>query len=280
MATKRELMLAGFAAKGARMLASDNPHVVVPNAGGQAGAVPLEVNFAVLAGGAAGAGVRLPPASGQFLHFLFNANPYTVGVYAYENENINDQLPGQAFLLGALMAGVFAPARQQWIGGQVSGTAQGPVSISGPLGVGQQFAGGDPLPPAGADPNEVFAGRLVQAGTDFAFNWYYDAAGNQRYLTAGYRAASISHDVGPTGSITIWSAPPAVNADDPIDPTIWQDLVAFSPAGPLTPNQTCLYLMYMDNTATIQFQQVLLGAALGAPANGMPAGARVLYVVP
>jgi hypothetical protein len=198
MATKREVMLAGTPAKLAHMLASDSPAVLAPLGVDQQSAALVETNFQVLFGGQ-GQGVRLRPASGQFLHFLFNGNFYTVEVYPDGTENINDMLPGEPFLLEAFMSGVFAPARRQWIAGQLAGSgaapAGGPITLEGPLGVGVS-------PPADASPGTVFTttGLVLSPGSSLqppgltvthiltnAYQTAPDAQGNFtfRYLTNG-----------------------------------------------------------------------------------------------
>ncbi|HEY1430748.1 MAG TPA: hypothetical protein VGF39_03850 [Stellaceae bacterium] len=197
MATKREVMLAGTPAKLAHMLASDSPAVLAPQGVDQQSAALVETNFQVLFGNL-GQGVRLRPASGQFLHFLFNSNLYTVEVYPDGTEYINDIPPGEPFLLEAFMTGVFAPARRQWIAGQLAGSADsasGPVTVPGPLGVGV-------TPPTDAAPGTIFSttGLVLSPGSSLqppgltvthiltnAYQTEPDAQGNFtfKYLTNG-----------------------------------------------------------------------------------------------
>jgi hypothetical protein len=224
MATKREVMLAGTPAKLAHMLASDSPNVLAPLGTDQASAALVETNFQVLYSSLAtegGNGVRLRPASGQWLHFLFNGNFYAVEVYPDGNENINDLLPGEPFLLEAFMTGVFAPARRQWIAGQLAGSgaaAQGATSLPGPLGVGVN-------PPADAVPGDLFVENVMAVALStrptglrnpqgrLTFNAYWDAAGTWRYLANG-SAFMLNFDSA-TGTLTMTNAPSGL-ADQPI----------------------------------------------------------------
>jgi hypothetical protein len=48
----------------------------------------------------------------------------------------------------------------------------------------------------------------------------------------------------------------------------------------LVNNETALSLLYKDQAGATQFQKVQLGTALTVAANGMPIGARALYVTP
>jgi hypothetical protein len=165
MATKREVMLAGTSAKLAHMLASDAPMVVVPGGFDQASATLLQTNFVVLAGGGAaksvwdngattwdagqtvwdaggGGGVRLRPASGQYIYFLFNANSDTIEVYPDGDEFINDLASAAPFVLEGQVAGLFVPSSRQWIaatglsGGTISGTISGVLAGVGLTGGG------------------------------------------------------------------------------------------------------------------------------------------------
>jgi hypothetical protein len=234
MATKREVMLAGTPAKLAHMLASDNPAVLMTNGTDQASAALVETNFQVLYGGT-GAAVRLRPATGQFLHFLFNGNFYTVAVYPDSNEWINDSPPSEPFLLEAFMTGVFAPARRQWIAGQVAGsgtTGEVPAEIPGPFGVGV-------TPPADARPGTIFAnnqmvlvpGQSLVPGGDLVAHLFYNAYLSTNdtinYLTNGpaydFSFDSTSGGAGP--QIAIRYAPPGTaGASVP-----WERIINFDP---------------------------------------------------
>jgi len=146
---------------------------------------------------------------------------------------------------------------------------------------------GAPWPPAapGSGGGQLMAGVAVGCQTDFAFNWFYDAQGRNRYRAAGLGAGSLSFDVGPQGSVTIWVAPLATAAGQEIVPNSWDDVAAFSHSSGFTaPNTTGLSLLYRiaAGAAGLRFAQVQVGApvsAANAPTLGVPTGARVLYVV-
>jgi hypothetical protein len=157
MATKREVMLAGTAAKLAHMLASDQPAVVTPAGADQASATLLQANFVILEGATAAAqGVRLPPAAGQYLHVLRNSTGFAVNVYPSGTEHFgppDSGLGGVPFLLNAATTGLMVPSRRQWLGMQgagggqtypylplAGGTLTGPLTLAGDPASGLQAA--------------------------------------------------------------------------------------------------------------------------------------------
>jgi hypothetical protein len=189
MATKREVMLAGTAAKLAHMLASDQPTVVTPTGTDQASATLLEANFVILEGAtAASQGVRLPPATGQYLHALRNATGLPVNVYPSGTEHFGPSdvgLEGVPFLLNATATGLFLPSRRQWLG--IQGSGGGLISFTGPVGIGE-------VPPADAAAGDLFADfyglrfQSVAGGAALGrlgVNSYLDQTGTWRYLADG-----------------------------------------------------------------------------------------------
>jgi hypothetical protein len=124
MATKTEAMLAGTPAKLARMLASDDPGMVAPAGTTQANATPLLGNFVLLYGATAEhQGVRLRPATGQFLHAIYNCDPHTTFVYPDGTEAINALGLSAPFGLVGGQGLLLIPAQRQWtaIGGGAGG---------------------------------------------------------------------------------------------------------------------------------------------------------------
>jgi len=116
MATKTEAMLASTPAKLVRMLASDDPGMVAPAGTTQANATPLLANFVLLYGATAEhQGVRVRPATGQYLHAIFNCDPHTTFVYPDGTEAINALGLSAPFALVGGQGLLLVPAQRQWI---------------------------------------------------------------------------------------------------------------------------------------------------------------------
>jgi hypothetical protein len=239
MATKRELMLAGFAAKGAHMLASDQIDANGVTAAGvdQASATLLERNISMVTMTALGQGVRLPPATGQYIHFVRNVTDPAalVGpllVYPDSSEFLNLHGPGAAWGIAPGANALFLPSRRQWavIAGLNDATL-GQV-LNGPVGIGTHT-------PADAIPGDLFISQVLcvalglrgaqapPASGRMTFNAYFDPAGTWHYLGNG-PAAQWRFDGG-TGQLDLHTAPSGL-ADQTIpswDPIPANPIVTF-----------------------------------------------------
>jgi hypothetical protein len=239
MATKRELMLAGFAAKAAHMLASDqlNPaQTVTPGGTDQGSATLLLKNVALVEPTANGQGVRMPPATGQFIHVLRNVSgQFSFLAYPDGEEAFNVHGPGVPWEVGAAMTAFFFPTRQMWLVGAAFGDERLGQDLPGPVAIG--------IPtPIDAYTGQLFVGDVLSIGLGvrpnitpptpqgrFCFNAFYDANGTWRYLGNG-PAFMLRCDQ--TSGAIIFEFAPAGSADQPIPPWVpipGQPLAVMSP---------------------------------------------------
>jgi hypothetical protein len=217
MATKRELMLTGFAAKAAHMLASDVPVIVAPAGSTLLDATLLETNLNLVQGvagdTAAIRGVRLHPASGQFIHVIRNTGPNTINVWPHSTDWFNDRAPGASWAISPASTGFFIPARQQWLVGNMLGEAGRALTIPGPLVIGGA------LPPTDATDGDLFVSDVLCVALGLrgsqgpppsgrmTFNAYFDntPAGTWHYLGNG-PALQWRFD-GVTGQLALHTTP-------------------------------------------------------------------------
>jgi hypothetical protein len=221
----REVMAAGTAAPLARMLGS-REYSVIAAGFNQATATLLEGNFVLIESATGdGAGVRLKPATEQYVHAIINLSWFSVAVYPDGSERINGMGPGTPFIMEGGEAMFAVPARRQWIAG--AGAAVTP-SVINPAVAGQAayyatdgsvlsgagavwFPGGDTLAvgaPMASPPPTVGSVQAQQVniaidpqvgsgaapGARLNFNYYVDDAGLGRAIGNGPMANIQTHD--------------------------------------------------------------------------------------
>jgi hypothetical protein len=270
MATKREAMLAGVAAKLAHMIASDAPATYTPAGTDVNGATLLETNWVILQGVTyEGAGVRLRPATGQYLHVVRNPEAFGVYVYPAPSEQMNLRGVGGSWYIAARTTGFFLPSQKQWLCGSMlndtTTTLAGPISLGTPA-------------PADAAANSLFVNYLnvpwsVGVGGASAgrinFNCYFDTTTALRYIAPGPAYRIVFPGVAPAG-MHVRSAP--VGAPDALLPALTEMFAALDPAATAT-GQTNIFLV-TNEAGVLTYQQVLVG-----PAGSGPGGSgRALYV--
>jgi Chaperone of endosialidase len=145
MALRSEIMAVGTPAPLARMLGSQTP--LVMNAGGTSqDTAPLLVNNVVqVMVSAAGTGVRLKPAIGQYLNVICNSPASVAGcnIWPADGEQVSFQAVNNPLVLPVGMVAILVPAGKAWGGGSMSGP-------SGVLSVAQGGTGATNFPaPAG-----------------------------------------------------------------------------------------------------------------------------------
>jgi hypothetical protein len=244
MATKREVMLAGVAAKLAHMIASDQvqppPNAIAPTGSTQADATLLERNLSLVAGVAGDTavirGVRLRPATGQYLHAVRNLGPNMINVWPDTTEWFNGRNPGDSWAISPGSTGFFIPSRRTWLAGNLLGGADRASTINGPVQIGNV------VPPADATNGALFVADVLcialgLRGTQLpppsgrlTFNAYYDAAGIWRYQNNG-PAMQFRFDGG-SGQLAIHTAVSGLT-DQPIPP--W-DPIPSNPIATFGPN--------------------------------------------